>query len=252
MASTAEQRASSSCSPRGRSAVSGLRQALGDVVADPACVVVAGAGARGAHRARLVVHVVFHGADGGLALARARVQPAVGFVQIRGSQEGLGLFFGERQRALGHAQRIGQGVGGQRALRGARPVLGRGHLLLPEVVVPGHGRGVFTHAGQPTRGQRVQLVPFAIAQARIRHLAHQRVLEHPLARAREARQVLLHQDLGPGQRLHHALGVPDPQRLEPRIPAGLAEHAQPAHRVAALVVQRVQAHLNGGLDGGGR
>src|SRR5690606_41133704 len=38
-------------------------------------------------------------------------------------------------------------------------------------------------------------------------------------------------------------------RSEARVPAGEAKYAQPAHGIAALFVERVEADLNRGVDG---
>ena len=80
------------------------------------------------------------------------------------------------------------------------------------------------------------------------HLAYERVFEDPLARAREARHVLLHQDLGSHERLHYALGARHAEGLERGIPTRQTEHAQAPYRISAFFVQGVQAHLDGGFD----
>src|SRR5437762_810250 len=85
------------------------RAALADALARATSVIVAGTGAARADRARFVVHVVFHGKNSRFAIARARVEPTPGFVQVGGAQEAGGLVLGKHQRALGHGHRVGEG-----------------------------------------------------------------------------------------------------------------------------------------------
>ncbi len=94
----------------------------------------------------------------------------------------------------------------------------------------------------------MQLFALAFSERSICDLAHQGVLEHPLARAREARNVLLHQYFGGHERFHHALGARHAERLECRVPTRQAEHAQTAHGVTAFFVEGIQADLDRRFD----
>ncbi len=184
-----------------RSAITHLRQALADALTGAARVVEASARAAGAHAARLVVHVLFERHDRGLAIARARIEPAPRLVEVARAQEARGLVLGERERTLRHREGVLQRVGGEGALRGACPVV-RGLLVLPaEVVVTRDDRGVLAHRGQPGGGERVELLALALTERGISDLAHERVLEQPLPGPGEASDVLLDQDLGADQEL---------------------------------------------------
>ncbi len=95
----------------------------------------------------------------------------------------------------------------------------------------------------------VVLAELLLAERRVRDLAHQRVLEGELARVREMGVRLLDEDLGGGELAQHLGGVGDADGLEPDVPPRLPEDRELRRRVAAEVVERVEVHLHGGLDG---
>src|SRR6202044_2380207 len=132
-------------------------EAVLDVGAGGAGVVVAGAGAEGPELARLVEDALAHRADRRVALARAGVEAAVRLVEQERAGEGRGLVRGEGERAVGHGHGLAQGVGRERAARGDLPVIGR--LLVPaaEVEVLRPRRRVLAHRREPLRRPGVEL-----------------------------------------------------------------------------------------------
>src|SRR5690606_18879808 len=160
-----------------------LGEALADALAVPARIVVARACTAGAHRARLVVHVLLHGEHGRFALADSWIEPAPGLVEVRGAPEAGRLVLRERQRPVRHVQGVRERVRREGALSGALPVIRGRSVQATEVVVLGdHGR-ILTHGGEPGRGERVELAALRLAEAGIRDVADQGVLERPLPRS---------------------------------------------------------------------
>src|SRR5262249_33838696 len=108
----------------GRGLVTCAGETFGYFFAGSARVVVARAGAAGAHGGRLVVNVFLQGLDGRLAVARAGIEPAPRFLEIACTLKAGLLVLREREGALRHRERVGQRIRRERALRRACPVEG--------------------------------------------------------------------------------------------------------------------------------
>ena len=81
-------------------------------------------------------------------------------------------------------------------------------------------------------------------------LANERVLEEELACAGEARRRVLDDQLGADELAEGRVRFGDAERSEAGVPDAEAEDARAHDGFARGVVERVEAHLNGGLDGG--
>ena len=231
-----------------------LGQALVDVGAGAARVVVAGARPFGRDLAGLVEHDVFAWRGRAVSRSAARgVEAASMPRRAERARERRGLVLGECERAAPAMRTASLSALVASARRAAR---------LPVIPPPPRGLRPISKCLATVAASSPILASQSAGRARearflctspsggVRHVAHQRVLEGPLARAREsATRLARSADSAPAssEQRRSARGPPAPRA---RRPTREARTPRARHRVAARLLERVEAHLDGRLDGG--